>query len=446
MVAGTTISSAFSISQPNFSSSTHSSSGAAASEAEYRGVFQDYVTRSTEVLSGQLLNFEGLLSQELQARVWLTLSYSLRLNRAWPSTRELLLMVAPKMERAGTWEDWLPCLARGVEKSQAVGDTNAEAELSLHLGHLLQRVGQSGGARKWLETARSLFDQLELPQRQAVALARLANLAARVDGDPIAAGELLERALSLIAVDDPEGAFCYFVGGVIALEKHELEEATDYFLRARDLAEQAGDRRLNALALLNLGRIYEQRGLFEPAETHYEWAIKAFSTIEDPVNLAVAHMNLGIVHMSCQDYGNAIRRYNEAESVLRRCHGDRRYLAMVYNNKGMAYAEMEEWSQAEDAFVASINFWRKLNNPLARLNVEDNLGDVYLRRGQLEQAVQIFESALEELAQLDADSAISNPAESEQLRADLTNHLAQTNARRDERILGRNAAPASVPT
>jgi tetratricopeptide (TPR) repeat protein len=441
MVAGTTFSPALTITPPGLAGSDSGSSN----QAEYRGVFQDYVARSTEALSGQLDSFEGLLSQELQARVWLTLSYSLRLNRAWPSTRELLLMVAPKMERAGTWEDWLPCLARGIEKSQSIGDAEAEAELSLHLGHLLHRVGEPAGARKWLEAANRLFEELALPKRQAIALARLANLAYRAEADPAGAEDLLARALDLLDPTDPDGTFCNFVGGVLALGHHNLERATDYFLQARDLADRGNDRRLKALALLNLGRIYEQRGLFEPAETHFEWAIDAFSTIEDPVNLAVAYMNLGIVHMGCHDYDKALQRYTQAETVLRRCHGDRSYLAMVYNNQGMAYTEMAEWSRAEDAYVASINIWRELNNPLARLNVEDNLGDVYLRQDSLNQAADVFESALEELAQLVANGTISNPAECSQLRADLTSHLEQTNARRQEQLWGSEASFASVP-
>lgn len=395
--------------------------------AEYRGVFQDYVARSTDVLSGQLHNFEGLLSQELQARVWLTLSYGLRLNWAWSSTRDLLLTVAPKMEQAGMWEDWLPCLARGVEKSQSVGDREAEAELSLHLGHLLQRVGKAEPAQKWLTSAHDIFSELGQPSRQAIALGRMANLVYRTDGNHLEALDILSRALKLVAPNEPETAYCHFVRGTILLDQGELENATDAFLLARDLAERGADRRLKALTLLNLGRIYMERDLLEPAEMHYEWAIDVFTTIEDPVNSAVAQMNLGVVYTVAKDLPRAVRCFDQAETILRRCHGDRRYLAMVYNNKGMAYADLEDWRNAEDAYLSGIRIWRELDHSLARLNVEDNLGDLYLRQGHSEKAAAIFTAALQELQALGSNPAIRDSAQYGHLLEDLSSHLKQVN-------------------
>jgi tetratricopeptide (TPR) repeat protein len=408
-----------------------------ASQIGYRNLFQDYVARSTDLLTAQLKNHEGLLSPELQARVWLTLNYGLRSKLAWSSTRELLLCLAPKMDQAGVWEDWLPCLGRGIERSRQADDAETEAELSMHMGGLLLRLSQPELAQAKLQHAAQLFKKLELSKRWAVALARLADLAYKSEGDLERALDLLQRAFSVLEADDPERAPCYFVRGNIACEQYDLDQAAIYFIQARVLSEQSGDIRLHALSLLNLGRVYHQQSLYKQAQEFYEWAIDIFGDLGDPVNLAVAQMNLGTIRMHSNDFGGALRRYEEAESTLRRCHGDRRYLGMIYNNKGMAYTELGDWQRAEEAFEASIAIWEELKNHPARLNAEDNLGVVYLNRGAYTQAAKIFERALAEL-----DDLQRNLPELEELHEELTSHLQESKTRRSEPVLQWLALPA----
>ncbi|MEX1020485.1 MAG: tetratricopeptide repeat protein [Litorilinea sp.] len=366
---------------------------AGASGNEYGSIFESYVGRSLEMLARQLEQVEGLLAQELQARFWQTLEYGLRIRTAWPATRALLLAVAPKIEQTGTWDEWLPCLGKSIERSQAVDDKAAEAELRMHLGHLLFRVGEVETARHQLELAGHLFGQLGQMPRHAVALARLAQLVHRADGDAHAARDLAERALRMVTRSDLEAAYCHFVHGTLAGEELAVGEAAAALDEARRLAEQAGDRRLHALALLNLGRLYAQRTLYEPAETYYEWAIAAFVALEDPVNLAVAQMNLAIIYMESGKYNQALRRYDEAETTLRPLH-DRRYLAMIYNNKGMVYTEMQDWARAEEAYLAACGLWRQLDEPVSLANVMDNLGELYMAQGAPRQAVATFADAL----------------------------------------------------
>lgn len=387
-----------------------------AGQAEYGGVFQSYVARNTDLLARQLASTPGLISQELQARIWLTLSYGLRLDWAWPGTRDLLLMVAPRMEQAGVWDEWLPCVAQGIERSQAVGDRATEAALSLHLGHLLFRLRDFKAARRWLEHAAQVALQEGLANPYAEALARKAQLILRSENDVASAMEWVEAALARVEPDSVTTAFCRFVRGTLRLARLDYGAASEDFETARRLAQEQGDARLSALALVNLGRLYEQRELYEPAETFYEWAIATFTKLEDPINLAVTQMNLGIVYMCTGKIGKAMRSYDAAEATFRRLQ-ERRYLAMLYNNRGMAAAEAGDLAQAVSAYQTACELWAALDEPLAWANVLDNLGMLYSEAQNTRAALASFDHGLQVIR--DAPEA-SN--ERQRLQAELRAH------------------------
>ncbi|MBV7334284.1 hypothetical protein KFU94_39820 [Chloroflexi bacterium TSY] len=56
---------------------------------------------------------EGPLTGIDEEQTLHTLDYSLRVSDTWPVTRDVLTLLAPKMEQAGYRDDWYPFLGGG---------------------------------------------------------------------------------------------------------------------------------------------------------------------------------------------------------------------------------------------------------------------------------------------------------------------------------------------
>jgi len=116
----------------------------------------------------------------------------------------------------------------------------------------------------------------------------------------------------------------------------------------------------------------------------------------------------------------AIDLYQDAEPVLRNAQSIRQ-LAMLYNNMGIEFRKLNEWCRAKNAYIASIEWWRVLNNPIALANVQDGLGLTLQAMNRSCEAQHVLKDAL---CQLSAHK--SHPAY-QALFDEINGHLNQVN-------------------
>lgn len=329
------------------------------------------------------------------------LGYSLKLPEAWPDTRALLLTMAPKMEQAGYRDEWIPYLKQGAHQSQQLGDAEAEAELHIQLGILFQLRGKYEVARSHLEKSARGFAALHNRHGQVRALNRLAFVAQRQRQFDEAVG-LVQRALHLLAEDDLERAFSYFVLGMVALENRDWLEAVDLFQRASGLWERVNDHRMVGRTLTLLGSALHRMERHSEAIKVYEQAISLLEQVNDPVHKAMAQMNLGNAYESLSRFEEALESQLRAEEVFRKVQ-DRLHLAHVTHNIGMVYHRLKQWQEAEIAFRTSMRLYEQLNNVERLVNTMDGIGLIYLEQGHLMKAKATFEEALKQLTRIEGE-------------------------------------------
>ena len=131
---------------------------------------------------------------------------------AWPLGRDLLLAIAPKMERAGHRREWLPYLERGLAQSRARRDVRAEADICLELGVLHRLLNERDKARDRFSTSASRYAELGDAKRQAFALNRLAYVAV-LDESLEEATRLVQQAFDLCGEDEGIRAFLLLDAG-----------------------------------------------------------------------------------------------------------------------------------------------------------------------------------------------------------------------------------------
>ncbi|MCE7981600.1 MAG: tetratricopeptide repeat protein [Caldilinea sp. CFX5] len=392
-------------------------------EADYPALFQQYILRSVTLVYTMLKDEGAHFSDEARDRALHLLNFALTQENAWSAIRDLLLLLAPKMEQAGHRDDWLPYLERGVTGSRQQHDSWAEAELSLAIGELLRLRSRFALARQWLDVSIAMFDALGENRGQARALNELAFVAwqqHRYDE----AETLAQTALTLLDKGDPEQATCFSRLGLVASDRQQWEAAEHYHCEALQIRQVQGDQRKIAWSQHNLGYALRGQGKYAEAIDYFEQAIVILDNIQDTANCANVQVNLGIAYSLNGQSTKALTMYALAEHTFGKLY-DIHNLAKVFTNIGLEYLGLHDWMQAESAFITSSNLFRELGDIGWSLNALDGLGNAYLGQGQYTKASVTFESVLAELQQI-ADTPMYD-----YLAKILPNHLAE--ARQKER-------------
>ena len=245
------------------------------------------------------------------------------------------------------------------------------------------------------------FQQLGAHRNQARALNQLAYVA-RLQREFDEATSLAEIAGQLLGEEDAEWAYSCFVLSLIALDKRAWQETIDYSKQAFSLWERENNQRMMGRTLINLGAAMLPMKRFEEAIEVCQKAMTIFEEIHDPIYRAIAQMHLGNVYVSLERSFEALELYRPAEKTFRQVC-DRLRLAHVNHNIGLAYRQLQDWDKAKSAYLLSIEYQQKIGNIVWLVNTMDGLGLVYLEQDQPEEAISIFEEALNQLTQVEGE-------------------------------------------
>lgn len=369
---------------------------------DYAALFRQNVIRSVKaVLTRAQQDGARLPDVTARERALAVLDHAFRLPETWSTLKELLLLLAPKMDQAGLRTQWLPHLERGLTASITYDDQATEAALCCDLGLLHQRLDKLPTAQRHLQRASALAKEQKNWPLLCLALQRLAEIA-RLQRHYQECNALLHEAEALGTADPSAQAYGLFIAGKAAFDQHDLTAATTAFTQAMALWQREDQPGRAALCLQNLGRIAVAHKEPRNAIPLYTEAMELLTAAGDLSNLAVVQMNLGIAYYECQQYGEALALYTAAEAGFHAMSDDR-YLAMVYNNLGLAYAALGEWQKAELTLRRGIKVHQWIGDKKAWINTKGNLGIIYFDQAQYTTAIQILQEALLELQSTDHD-------------------------------------------
>ena len=373
---------------------------------DYPAIFRGYIVKNTQDILARVRPAGAILPPAEREQALHTLSYALNLPEAWPDTRVLLLTMAPKMEQAGYRDEWTPYLVQGIQQSQALDDSEAEAELHFQLGRVYRLRSKYKEARIEFETSIKGFERLNTPFNQARAMNRLAQVA-RLERRFAEATRLAEDALSLLGEQEAERGYSYLVLGMVAFDKRKWPEAVELLSLSLSLWARENNQRMMGRCLMSLGAALLPMNRYEEAIDACQKAIILFEEIQDPIHQAITQMNLGNVYHYIDQSDKALELHLQAERIFRQAQ-DLFYLAHINHNIGMAHRKLQQWERAEEAYLLSIEQQEKIGNVAWLGNTMDGLGLVYLGQGQPEKAVATFEEALNRLAEIEGEPGYEN--------------------------------------
>ncbi len=251
-----------------------------------------------------------------------------------------------------------------------------------------------------LSDALSLIETLRKdyphPSYQIDILTRLANYNMQ-KGSYAKAIQRLEKALELIrSKDDPEmrqweGRLLNTLGMVNRRMGH-LTEASTYYQAALNAyhAADVGDRNQLASIFNNIGYVHSLQGKYQSARSYCEEGLVIRRQLDISQAVGASYATLGEVFRNWGRYHQAMDYYNEALRIFEP-QEDRTWLARLYSYRGAVHRLLDELDQAEADLRHSISFDVRTEKPWQH----HVLGCVLWNKGQLDKALDLFETSME---------------------------------------------------
>jgi len=181
--------------------------------------------------------------------------------------------------------------------------------------------------------------------------------------------------------------------GIIYLDKGDFENAKKVLEEAEELIQLyniPGDIGVYT----NLGSLYLQINDLKRAENYITRVLRFATTLNYPLTIADAWMNLGVVYNNEERYKDALAAYSEAMKIYEELDVQPRIAALMNNfaslNQHQGYLELALESQLE-----ALRIHQELNMPFDLTLDYGNLGTIYLDMKDITKSEEYFRKGLE---------------------------------------------------
>jgi len=275
---------------------------------------------------------------------------------------------------------------------------DGESALLLEMqGRALVAKGDVVMARAVLDRARQAAVAGQLPPSALASIAVEAAEAAFLAGDLASCESEARRASTLEGVPPDVRLRARNVVGKLLLARGEWEQADAHFAGDASEAARLGDRLGELRALLNraIGLLYAER--FDEAEGLFETVLEGGRAIGEPRAIGLALENLAIIAQSHRrDYALALERYRAAINGLKGT-GQSAMLARAAHNLGYLYLRLGDVQQASQMLRLAASLFRRGLAALVAAEGDDLRARIAARMGRSEEALAAISRAREVL-------------------------------------------------
>ncbi|MEH1916047.1 CHAT domain-containing protein [Nostoc sp.] len=173
----------------------------------------------------------------------------------------------------------------------------------------------------------------------------------------------------------------------------EKQKALDFYNQALPLWRAVGDRSGEARTLNNIGLVYDALGEKQKALDFYNQALPILRAVGARSGEAVTLNNIGAVYSVLGEKQKALDFYNQA-LLLKRAGGDRAGEATTLNNIGIVYDDLGEKQKALDFYNQALPILRAVGNRSVEAVTLSNIGAVYDALGEKQKALDFYNQAL----------------------------------------------------
>jgi len=173
--------------------------------------------------------------------------------------------------------------------------------------------------------------------------------------------------------------------GQLLAKQGDHDRALGYLQRAIGAYRRLSDQKGICRTLRNLGVVYVELGEFEEAELNYHEAIEIARDSGEEILYADLVNNLGAIMNMKGNWRRALDLYRESLKIYR-AHEQTRKSAYTENNLAITLTEQNLNDEAFDYFIKAYGTAKSIQDASLTLIVDINLADLYLKKGDLDNA------------------------------------------------------------
>ena len=273
---------------------------------------------------------------------------------------------------------------------QLAKSSPGDAMIEFDLGTLYEQAGA-------LEQATKSFTKVvEIDSKFVEGLLALGRVQIK-NGQPQPSLEHLDKALSLaIQLDNDEArANVLQAIGIAYMRLNRAGEALKRYEESLEIKRRLGNKRGMAASYVQIAEVLKTLGNPRESERSYKEALTLRREIGDKSGLSLTLIDLAALYSDTFGRpGDALRLLQEALTILRDI-GNQNLEARAVNNIGSVYMSRGEYSDAQTYFERALELREKAKAPQETADVLHNLGETLTKMGRYEQALPRYLRALE---------------------------------------------------
>jgi CHAT domain-containing protein/Tfp pilus assembly protein PilF len=186
---------------------------------------------------------------------------------------------------------------------------------------------------------------------------------------------------------------------IFYLNTRRFQEAAPYCEPLPQQAQELGNRRLLADALVNLGRYQANaRGDRQKAITHYQEAQQIYRALNNPGGEGSALRSIGVAYANLGQFERAIEAANQALPLAREAKNQALQTGLL-SDLGTYYGELGDLHRSVEVLTEAAQVWRGLGNNLQLTLALNNLADTQFQLGDRQSAINSYKQALQLMEQ-----------------------------------------------
>lgn len=194
---------------------------------------------------------------------------------------------------------------------------------------------------------------------------------------------------------------------------HDVQEMLEESL---SISRHIGDYPGIARSSIQLGEVYQEKGVYARAKAHYDQALKIVEEIEDEALISLAWQQLGELAQQQEDWSEAQRCYQQS-LIFSRLLGNRDTLALLLHQLGQVLYRQNQLAVARQALEESLQLSAELGNREGLVGTLHQLAWVSAEEGNIGEARRLCAQSitiLEEIGSPYLEIARASLAEFEQ--------------------------------
>jgi len=282
-----------------------------------------------------------------------------------------------------------------LQVSLEAGFKCGEFAVKLSLARLYHESwGDSNQALQYLSDAQKLAQEMELGYQEAWVLNNM-GIIYLDKGDFENAKKVLEEAEELIQLYNIPGDIGVYTNlGSLYLQINDLKRAENYITRVLRFATTLNYPLTIADAWMNLGVVYNNEERYKDALAAYSEAMKIYEELDVQPriaalmnNFASLNQHMGNLELALESQLEALRIHQELNMPFD--------LTLDYGNLGTIYLDMKDITKSEEYFRKGLELAQKLNYSRLIWYCQTGLGRILLEQGKREESLTYFKQSID---------------------------------------------------